>query len=164
MMKIVNKKGVSDRKDVFEVVEKIPDNYQIWNIGDNMEDGYIPLCVCDDEYTVQLDSLKAIKIEDEKELELLRECASYGVHNLKSAKKTANIKNPDGYLEQKAKFLAEKSIEIFERLTEMTREKVIDQLIDIKCHCMDMAKGGEQIWKDDVEALEIAIRSLEREV
>ena len=28
----------------FEIVESIPRNYFIWNIGKNMIDGYLPLC------------------------------------------------------------------------------------------------------------------------
>ena len=31
--------------DVFEIVEKIPSNYLVWNIGENMgTDLYIPIC------------------------------------------------------------------------------------------------------------------------
>lgn len=31
--------------DVFEIVEKIPSNYLVWNIGENMgTDCYIPIC------------------------------------------------------------------------------------------------------------------------
>ena len=28
----------------FEVVEEVPLGYEIWNIGKNMIDGYLPLC------------------------------------------------------------------------------------------------------------------------
>ena len=32
------------RTDVFEIVEKIPENYVVWNIGENMgTDKYIPI-------------------------------------------------------------------------------------------------------------------------
>ena len=51
-------------KDTFEVVDYVPLGYQIWNIGKNMVDGYLPLCrVIPGTYNVEPDTLKAIKIE-----------------------------------------------------------------------------------------------------
>lgn len=32
------------RGDIYEVVETYPLGYEIWNIGDNAPDGYIPFC------------------------------------------------------------------------------------------------------------------------
>lgn len=45
----------------------------------------------------------------------------------------------------------------------MTREIMINQLKDLKCHCEEMAKYDllESPWRKDVEALEMAIKALE---
>ena len=43
--KIYTKSDLNDRNDIFEIVEKIPKNYFVWNIGENMgTDEYIPIC------------------------------------------------------------------------------------------------------------------------
>lgn len=43
------------RTDVFEIVEKIPENYVVWNIGENMgTDKYIPICQLKTKYDVDL--------------------------------------------------------------------------------------------------------------
>ncbi|WP_346938120.1 hypothetical protein [uncultured Clostridium sp.] len=36
-------KTIDDGKDIFELVDSVPVGYQIWNIGKNMIDGYLPL-------------------------------------------------------------------------------------------------------------------------
>ena len=81
----------------FEVVEKMPKDYVIWNIGDNMVDGYLPICLCDG-FNVTVSSLKAIKIDDAEELKLLRECAGYGVENLKACNRAIKLREPKGYI------------------------------------------------------------------
>lgn len=47
----------------------------------------------------------------------------------------------------------------------MTREIIINQLKDLKCHCEEMAKYDllESPWQKDIEALEMAIKALERQ-
>jgi len=46
----------------------------------------------------------------------------------------------------------------------MTLKEVIDQLKDLQMHCKEFADGDEEdsIWKDDVQALDIAIKSVEK--
>ena len=69
--KIYTKSNLCERIDIFEIVEKIPENYSVWNIGENMIDGYIPLCKnaqpgnkeC---FEIDLTSLKAIKLPDDE--------------------------------------------------------------------------------------------------
>ena len=99
----------------FEVVESIPSGYEIWNIGDNMVDGYIPLAEVEG-YKINPDTLKAIKLEDE-EVAILRDCAHYGVNNLETARKALARKNPKGWITRKKKELAKKSINIFEKIS-----------------------------------------------
>jgi hypothetical protein len=100
----------------FEVVNKIPTGYEIWNIGKNMVDGYIPLTEVDG-YEINPETLKAIRIEDAQELDLLRDCASYGVNNLDRCRKALNCE-PRGWLNGKKKVLAQWAIKFFEELTE----------------------------------------------
>lgn len=48
----------------FEVIDHVPNGYQIWNIGKNMIDGYLPLCrLIGNSYNVDATALKAIKCE-----------------------------------------------------------------------------------------------------
>lgn len=55
------------RTDVFEIVEKIPENYVVWNIGGNMgTDKYIPICQLKTKYDVDLFSLKAVPVTSEE--------------------------------------------------------------------------------------------------
>lgn len=50
--------------DIFEVVDHVPLGYQVWNIGKNMPEGYLPLCrAIPGTYRVEVDTLKAIKID-----------------------------------------------------------------------------------------------------
>ena len=42
--KIYTESTLNNRNDIFEIVEKIPSNYFVWNIGENMgTDEYIPI-------------------------------------------------------------------------------------------------------------------------
>ncbi len=55
--------------NVFQLVDKIPLGYMIWNIGTNMPKGYLPLCRLasrqpfEGARNIDPDTLKAIKIE-----------------------------------------------------------------------------------------------------
>lgn len=55
--------------DVFEIVEEFPLGYEIWNIGENMLDGYLPLCRLsskqpfDGGRCIETDTLKAIRCD-----------------------------------------------------------------------------------------------------
>lgn len=104
----------------FEVVNKIPTGYEIWNIGENMVDGYIPLA---EVYGSDINpvTLKAIRIEDVQELDLLRNCASYGINNLDRCREALNCE-PRGWLNGKKKTLAQWAIKFFEELTEGVRK------------------------------------------
>ena len=53
----------------FEIVDHVPPGYDIWNIGKNMIDGYLPLCRLSKNQpfpggrNIETDTLKAIKTE-----------------------------------------------------------------------------------------------------
>lgn len=105
------------RSRTFEVVDKIPNGYIVWNIGDNMVDGYIPLAMPMGDYEINPWLLKAIKIDDASDLKLLREGAHYGIISLDTAIKASKIKNTRSHHAKHKKFLGEMLVVIYERLS-----------------------------------------------
>ena len=107
--------------DVFEIVDKIPTGFFVWNIGDNMgHDEYIP--VCQDFFSkdtasseIYTRTLKAIKLSLE-EVKLLRKAAGYGVNSKETAEKALRCKRK-GRLSDIKRFHAEKTIDIFNRIS-----------------------------------------------
>lgn len=66
----------------FEVVEELPYGYHIWNIGRHNFpfECYIPLCQSDENFNVNVDTLKALKVKDEEfALELMRKTIREGL-------------------------------------------------------------------------------------
>lgn len=119
--KIHTESTLCERKDVFEIVEKIPANYFVWNIGENMgSDEYIPLCKYlkpydRESYDIDVTSLKAIKLSAE-EVKTLREAAESGIGSKATAEKALKSKRK-GYWNNRKREQAEKTIEIFNRIT-----------------------------------------------
>ena len=119
--KIYTESTLNNRNDIFEIVEKIPRNYFVWNIGDNMgHDEYIPICKDlhpEDKENFEIDttSLKAIKLPI-NEVKALREAAHCGVNSKKTAEKALKSKRR-GYWSDKKREQAEKTIDIFNKIT-----------------------------------------------
>lgn len=111
----------------YEIVEKIPDGFSIWNIGDNMgRDDYIPLCEPDHEnpikavgicevYSVNRRTLKAIKLVPD-EVKILRKASSLGAGNLNEARNFAKLFTRS-HIATDIQEIIEKAISIFERIT-----------------------------------------------
>lgn len=116
-MKITMKSLCGAGSRTFEVVDKIPNGYIVWNIGDNMVDGYIPLARPFAEYQIDPWTLKAIRIDNASDLKLLREGAHHGIISLDTAIKASKIKNPKGRSACQKKFLGEMLVAIYERLS-----------------------------------------------
>ena len=121
---IIGNKAISTtlhNTHIFEIVEKITDDYFVWNIGENMgHPEYIPLCI--DLYPGDKESfeinplcLRAIKLPSE-EVKLLREAAHYGITSKKAAEKAIKSKRK-GFWSDKKRLWAEKTIDIFNRIT-----------------------------------------------
>ena len=55
-------KTVTDGKWTFEVVDVVPDGYQIWSVG-NIVDGYIPMAQVKNNH-INPETLKAVKVSD----------------------------------------------------------------------------------------------------
>lgn len=119
--KIYNKSNLCEKKDIFTITDKIPANFFVWNIGENMgTDEYIPLCEDlhpedRDNYEINSNTLKAIKLPAE-EVHVLREAAHNGITNLKEAEKALKSKRK-GYWSDRKREHAEKTIDIFRRIT-----------------------------------------------
>lgn len=55
---------VSNGDHVFQLVNRVPLGYEIWNIGKNMVPGYLPFCrVITGSHSVEVETLKAIRID-----------------------------------------------------------------------------------------------------
>ena len=118
-MKITIITNRHSRQDTFTIVDKIPEDYQVWNIGNLMIDGYLPLCqLVPDTYNVILETLLAIHLPD-NEIEIIRRATGYGINSLTAARETLN--NPDNnevYIK-----LAKAALPIFEKITEKGVDK-----------------------------------------
>ena len=119
--RIYTKSDLNDRNDIFEIVEKIPSGFFVWNIGENMgTDEYIPICEDlhpedKDNYEINTGTLKAIRLSLE-DVEALREAARVGIVSKKTAEKALKSKRK-GYWSDRKRVEAEKTIDIFKRIT-----------------------------------------------
>lgn len=105
----------------FEIVNKIPAGFFVWNIGENMgNDEYIPLAEAlhpedKENYEINQYTLKAIKLSTE-EVKALRKAADWGVNSKAIAEKALKSKRK-GYFSNHKREEATATIEIFRRIT-----------------------------------------------
>ena len=83
---------------VFEIVNEVPRGYMVWNIGDNMAEGYLPFCRLStyqpfpDGRNIEVDTLKALKCEGAREILSI---ASFGCRTIDDVEEYLNKhKNP----------------------------------------------------------------------
>lgn len=116
---------IRDKKYEYEIVDRIPTGFCVWNIGDNMADGYIPLCESlypeakkDDlrRYAINVYTLKAIKLS-KGEVKALREAAAVGINSKTTAEKASRSRRT-GYWSNIKRQQAQATLEIFERISE----------------------------------------------
>lgn len=103
----------------YEIVSKIPQNYDVWNIGGiNKYPDYLPLCVVfPGTYTVLTGSLLAIRMPEEDQ-KILHDCAMRtGASNLAKCKRLLNRKN----IKQRTRNLAAAALPLFEKYTSSER-------------------------------------------
>ena len=119
--KIFTKSNLCEHQDVFEIVDKIPLGFYIWNIGENMgSDEWIPLAQDlkpgdKENFEINPYTLKAIRLNPE-EAQALRQAAHVGVNNLKSAEKALKSKRR-GYWSDRKRKAAKMSIDIFRKIS-----------------------------------------------
>jgi hypothetical protein len=120
--KIYSTSTLCEKTDIFEIVEKIPVGFFVWNIGENMgTHEYIPVCEDlrpedKDNYEINTATLKAVKVAPD-EWEKLDKAASWGVGNLEQAEKAIKSKR-HGYTSDRKRAAAKLTIEIFRRICE----------------------------------------------
>lgn len=106
----------------FQIVNKIPKGFYVWNIGENMgSDVWIPLAQDlkpgdKENFEINPQTLKAIRLNPE-EVQALRQAAHVGVNNLKSAEKALKSKRR-GYWSDRKRKAAEMTIDIFRKISE----------------------------------------------
>lgn len=75
-------------ENIFEVVDHFPLGYEIWNIGTNMAEGYLPLCRLSSRQpfpgarNIETDTLKAVKTDGAREM---LDVAGFGIKTLQDA-------------------------------------------------------------------------------
>ena len=99
---------------IFEVVEKIPSGFEVWNIGEIGNGEYIPICQAVD-YDVNVKTLKAIKLSKE-EVTILSKAASAGIKTVTDAKRKLSRVAKTTYAKEN-KRRAERALPILERIT-----------------------------------------------
>ena len=120
--KIYTVSTLCDKTDVFEITEKIPTGFFIWNIGENMgTHEYIPVCQYmnpgnKENFEINPDTLKAVKVTTE-EWKKLNKAAAWGVGNLLQAEKALKSKR-HGYTADRKREAAKMTIEIFQNICE----------------------------------------------
>ena len=118
--KIYKTSNLSERTDVFEIVEKIPQGFFVWAIGENMgTHEYIP--VCQDQhpedktnFEINLATLKAVKVTQD-EWKKINKAAAWGIGNLAQAEKALKSKRR-GYISDRKRAAAELTLDIFRRI------------------------------------------------
>lgn len=120
--KIYKISDLCDKTDVFEIVEKIPAGFFVWNIGENMgTHEYIPVCEYlhpedKDNCKINTATLKAVKVTPD-EWGKLNKAASWGIGNLTQAEKVLKSKS-HGYTADRKRAAAQLTIEILRRICE----------------------------------------------
>ena len=95
----------------FELVESFPRGYEIWNIGSNMPDGYLPLCRLkknqrfEGGHEIETDTLKAIKCESAQTILKAAMCSAGTLSAMKSKKNESKTGEHEDF--EKAKVLKE---------------------------------------------------------
>lgn len=107
-------------RDTFKIVDSVDSSYRVWNIGENMgRPDLIPMCQMENafdpgNFKIRRDTLKAIRLP-ECEVRILRAAAGYGISSLQEARKALGSKR-HGWMQDKKRDLAEKSLPVFERI------------------------------------------------
>ena len=110
------------KNNKYEVIDKIPKDYFVWNIGeDNAPSGYLPLCQKltqnKDDYRINPGTLRAIEVNPLVRRTLLN-AAGYGINSKQSAEKELQRKRePKTYIAKMKRRYAETCLSIFETIS-----------------------------------------------
>lgn len=78
------------RKDVWEVIDKVPSGWILWNIGANAPEGYVPIVYPLDDFNIDLTRLKVIKSDY---AEKIMKAASYAATPEEAEKLISEFQN-----------------------------------------------------------------------
>ncbi len=101
---------------IFEIIEKIPSNYEIWNIPPICDGEYIPICLSGNPDKIDTKTLKAIKLQT-SEVEVLRRAAGEGDKTIKKIKRTLSRSAKTIYMARRQE-KARLALPILERISE----------------------------------------------
>ena len=117
-------RGFNCPEYTFRVVERVPNNYFVWNISQIEETGcYIPFAkrhpmythmIGGTPYSIDPDSLLAVKVT-KREANYLRYAAGIGVNSKSVANKLVESNHREKYRKEQKRY-AEKVIDVFRRL------------------------------------------------
>lgn len=92
----------------FGIINAVPDGYMIWNIGDIMPDGYIPLCRLkmiqpfDGAREIETDALKAIPCHDSRRILKAAACGLNTISKMRHYIRThEKDKHPSEYIKSR---------------------------------------------------------------
>ncbi len=120
-METITTKDTFGNVHTYTVIEKMPRNYIIWNIGENIgTHNYIPIAEYlhpedKKDFSIKEKSVKVIKVT-EIEWVKLNNASSIGINNLTMAEKAIKSKRR-GYWSDRKRNVAKETIEIFKRIT-----------------------------------------------
>lgn len=103
----------------YEIVNKIPHNFFVWNNEELMgNEDYVPLCELDftNNFLVNSKTLKAIKLQP-SEVKLLRNAAQFAIGSKIDAEHALDKKRGKWFSKQQREF-AKATIDIFNRISE----------------------------------------------
>ena len=121
-MKKITTTDTWGNKNSYEVVEKIPFNFFIWNIGENIgTHEYIPVAEwlnpgAKEDYRINPETVKVIPVTPE-DWKKLNAASRVGVSSLTKAEKALNSKRR-GYWSDRKRKAAEMTIDIFRKISQ----------------------------------------------
>lgn len=108
-----------NRELTIPVVEKIPADHVVWNIGRNAPAGHVLICRCKG-FDVIEETIKALKLPDD-ELKIIDDAAAWGNENydkcIRILKRNTNVV---GYYARRRRETAAAAMPIFRRICEPT--------------------------------------------
>ena len=122
MNKTITTKDTWGNERTYEITKKIPVNFFVWNIGENVgTHEYIPVAEWlnpenKDDYSINPETVKAVPVSPE-EWAKLDKAVNVGVNSLKTAEKALKSKRR-GYWSDRKRKAAEMTIEIFLKISE----------------------------------------------
>ena len=122
MKRTITTKDTWGKENTYEIIDKIPSNFFVWNIGENIgTHEYIAIAEWlepgnKDNYSIKPETVKVIPVKPD-EWEKLNKAASVGIDSLKTAEKALRSKRR-GYWSDRKRKVAEMTIDIFRKISE----------------------------------------------